>query len=147
MITQNTLKKVKKFQVIILKIEIILNSEELDWLDNGNGFCSLNDLPRKDYDDIAWSIKEKLKVSYTKEAELKNEYHIKLTQEEIDYIQEILTDSICDEYHYYVNTSEKLFLEEIVNEWVPITNEVFKKLGIPILKLDFIKNKPEYQRN
>lgn len=129
------------------EIEIILNSEELDWLDNGNGFCSLNDLPRKDYDDIAWSIKEKLKVSYTKEAELKNEYHIKLTQEEIDYIQEILTDSICDEYHYYVNTSEKLFLEEIVNEWVPITNEVFKKLGIPILKLDFIKNKPEYQRN
>ena len=129
------------------EIEIILNSEELDWLDNGNGFCSLNDLPRKDYDDIAWSIKEKLKVSYTKEAELKNEYHIKLTQEEIDYIQEILTDSICDEYHYYVNTAEKLFLEEIVNEWVPITNEVFKKLGIPILKLDFIKNKPEYQRN
>lgn len=129
------------------EIEIILNSEELDWLDIGNGFCSQNDMPRKDYDDIAWSIKEKLKVSYTKEAELKNEYHIKLTQEEIDYIQEILTDSICDEYHYYVNTSEKLFLEEIVNEWVPITNEVFKKLGIPILKLDFIKNKPEYQRN
>ena len=72
------------------EIKIILNSEELDWLDNGNGFCSLDDLPRKDYNDISWSVKEKLRVSYTKEAELKDEYKIKLTKKEIDCIQEIL---------------------------------------------------------
>ena len=36
------------------EIKIILNSEELDWLDNGNFFCSLDDLPRKDYNDISW---------------------------------------------------------------------------------------------
>ena len=65
------------------EIEIILNSEELDWLDNGNGFCSLADLPRKDYNDISWDVKEKLRVSYTKEAELKDEYKIKLTKKEI----------------------------------------------------------------
>lgn len=131
------------------EIEIILNHDELDWLDYGNGFCSLDDMPRKDYDDIAWSIKEKLKVSYTKQAELKNEYHIKLTQEEIDYIQEILTDLNCDEYHYWINPDIEIKIREMhmeeINEFIDITNKVFKKLGKPILTIDFIKNKPEYQ--
>ena len=135
----------------MIEIEIILNYDELDWLDIGNGFCSQNDMPRKDYDDIAWSIKEKLKVSYTKEAELKNEYHIKLTQEEIDYIQEILTDSICDEYRFWINSDIEIKTREIhmeeINKFIDITNKIFKKLGIPMLTIDFIKNKPEYQEN
>ncbi|GAF99025.1 unnamed protein product, partial [marine sediment metagenome] len=71
------------------ELEVILNDEQLDWLDYGNGFCSLDDLPRKDYNNITWSVKEKLRVSYTKEAELKNKYRIKLTKKEIDCIQEI----------------------------------------------------------
>jgi hypothetical protein len=30
---------------------IELNDEEMDWLDNGNGFCALHNFPKKDYDD------------------------------------------------------------------------------------------------
>jgi len=133
------------------EIEIILNSEELDWLDYGNGFCSLDDLPRKDYNDISWAVKEKLRVSYTKEAELKDEYKIKLTKKEIDCIQEILTDLICDEYHCWIKPDTEIKIKIInmkeINEFIVITNKIFKKLGIPILTIDFIKNKPEYQEN
>lgn len=133
------------------EIEIILNHDELDWLDYGHGFCSLDNMNKKDYDDISWSIKEKLKDCYTEEAELKNEYHIKLTKEEIGCIQEILTELTRDDYHFWndsimnLNKSEtkmRLVYQETINEIiesVSITNEIFKKLGIPILILDFIK--------
>ena len=133
----------------LTEIEIILNSEELDWLDNGNGFCSLDDLPRKDYNDISRDVKEKLRVSYTKEAELKDEYRIKLTKKEIDCIQEILTDFICDDYHFWnepnIEIKIKIIKMEQINGFIVMNNKIFKKLGIPILTIDFIKNKLEYQ--
>ena len=60
------------------EIEIILNDEEFDWLDYGNGFCSLDDMERELYDDISWLIKEKLKKVYSEDGRLQNNNKNKL---------------------------------------------------------------------
>jgi len=54
------------------EIEIILNDEEFDWVDYGNGFCSLDDMEREGYDDIEWDIIQKLKKVYSENGELEN---------------------------------------------------------------------------
>lgn len=129
------------------EIEIILNHDELDWLDEGNGFCSLDDLPRKDYNDISWSVKEKLKVLYTNEAKFRNEYKIKLTNQEINEIQQILVDMIIESYRWILDNEPLKDLEFLENETIPLNNKILKKLGKSILTVKSIKKTIELSKD
>ena len=116
---------------------IELNDEEMDWLDNGNGFCALNNLPKKDYDDLSYTITLKIRESYN-QVKLKNEnrYVLTLTKKEIDCIYDIMVDFLIDfEYRRIVEEIEDIlpeFREEYTNDFketLALTNIIFKKMG------------------
>ncbi len=52
--------------------KVELNEGEMDWLDCGNAFCALDNLPKEDYDDLSYAVTLKIRESYN-QAELKNE--------------------------------------------------------------------------
>ncbi|KKN54092.1 hypothetical protein LCGC14_0595860 [marine sediment metagenome] len=131
----------------MIEIKIILNHDELDWLDYGNGFCSQEDMPRKDYDDIAWSIKEKLKVSYTKEAKLKNEYKLQLSTQEIKEIQQILVDEILEFHRYELEKPNDDPTKNLEPNGLHLTNSILKKLGKPILTIESINKTIEQSKD
>jgi hypothetical protein len=124
----------------ILPIIIELNDEEMDWLDEGNGFCALGNLPKKDYDDASYAITLKLRESYS-QVKLKNEnrYALTLTKKEIDYIYDIMVDLLVDfEYSEIVEQIEDIppeIREENMNDFkgtLALTNAIFKKMGKPL---------------
>ena len=119
---------------------IELNDEEMDSLDCGNGFCALDNLPKKDYDDISYTITLKIRESYN-QAELKNQnrYVLTLTKKEIDCIYDIMVDLLIDfEYRKIVEEIEDMlpeFREECTNDFkktLALTNAIFKKMGKPL---------------
>jgi hypothetical protein len=135
------------------EIEIILTDEEFEWIDIGNGFCSLDNLEKEDYDDISWFIIKKLRAVYT-EGELRNNNRntLKLTQEEIDYLEKVLTELIYEDYYTItvlypkVELPERSRQDEIMDfekKTVSLNNEILKKLGKSPLTIEEIKKKSE----
>jgi len=127
---------------------IELNDEEMDWLDNGNSFCALDNLPREDYDEISYKITLKIRESYN-QAKLKNEnrYVLTLTKTEIDYIYDLMVELLIDiEYREKVEEVEDLspeLREEYINEFketLALTNVIFKKMGKPLQTFETLEN-------
>lgn len=122
---------------------IELNDEEMDWFDNGNSFCALDDLPREDYDEISYRITLKIRESY-KQAELKNNklYELSLSEKEIDYIFDLMIELLIDiEYRekiVEVKSKHPELREECEKEFkelLTLTNILFNKMGKPIQTL------------
>jgi len=127
---------------------IELNDEEMDWLDEGHGFCALADLPKEDYDRISYNITLKLREAYN-QAELKNEnrYLISLTQEEIEYIHDIIIDLFIGvTFQSLINDIKNVlpeFREEMINsflESLELTNNILGKMEIPLQILKDLEN-------
>lgn len=128
---------------------IELSDEEMDWLDCGNGFCALDNLPKKDYDDTSYAITLKIRESYN-QAKLKNEnrYFLPLTKKEIDYIYDIMVDMLIDfEHRKIVEEIEDMlpeFREESINDFketLALTNVIFQKMGKPLQTLETLEKK------
>lgn len=119
---------------------IELNDEEMDWVDNGNGFCALDNLPKKDYDEISYAVTLKIRESYNR-AKLKSEnrYALALTEKEIDCIYDIMVDLLVDfEYKEKIKEVGDISLElreEYIKDFrgtLAFTNGIFKKMEKPL---------------
>ncbi len=122
-----------------------LNEEEMDWLDNGNGFCALENLPKKDYNEISYAVTLKIRESYN-QADLTNKYILTLTEEEIDCIFDIMVELLIEiEYQEkVVDVKDKsLELREVyINDFkgtLALTNSIFEKMGKPLQTLEMLE--------
>jgi len=124
-----------------------LNEGEMDWLDCGNGFCALDNLPKEDYNDLSYAVTLKIRESYN-QAESKNEdqYILTLSEEEIDCIYDIMVDLLVDfEYQDKVVNTEDISLElraEHLNEFkgtLALTNGIFEKMGKPLQTIETLE--------
>lgn len=130
-----------------MTITIELNDEEMDWLDNGHGFCALDNLPKKDYDEKSYAVALKIRESYTQAKSPKDDvYVLTLTKEDIDCIYDIMVDFLIDfEYKEKVVEIEYIlpeFREESINDFkgtLALTNGIFKKMGKPLQTLETLK--------
>lgn len=127
----------------------------MDWLDNGNSFCGLDDLPREDYDDLSYKITLKIRESY-KQAKLKkdNLYELTLSKNEIDYIYDLMTDLLINiEYREKVEEVEDKppeLREECENEFketLTLTNVIFNKMGKPVHTLKTLEKYVKQQNS
>ena len=126
-----------------------LTDEEMDWLDNGNGFCALDNLPKKDYDEISYAVTLKIRESYN-QAELKNKdrYVLPLTEEEIDCIFDIMVEMLIEiEFQEKVLKVKDLtpaLREEYLNDFketLALTNGIFEKMGKPLQTIETLEKR------
>ena len=124
-----------------------LNEEEMDWLDNGNGFCALDNLPKKDYDEIFYAVILKIRELYNQaESTKEDRYILTLTEEEIDCIFDIMVELLIEiEYQEKVVDVKDISLElreEYINDFkatLALTNKIFEKMRKPLQTLETLE--------
>lgn len=125
--------------------KFVFSEEELDWIDNGHGFGSDTNEPWGD--EVADSIITKLRDAWNNKSFIvSGEYELDFTDEEVEFICDIMEDFIFSDSHSEIHRKEDSIVKDFEQAlidfkgFLEITNSVFKKFGKAILTLEGIKN-------